>query len=65
MKKIKNNWTVIVFIISFLAISSAITAEFFFEILPCKMCLYQRYPYYFIIFVSINPWLRITSLKLV
>ena len=31
------------------AISIALIAEYIFNILPCKMCLYQRYPYYFII----------------
>ena len=53
MKIIKNNWTLIVFLISVFAIISALTAEYFFEIFPCKMCLYQRYPYYFIIIISL------------
>ena len=53
MKIIKNNWILIVFLISFIAIASALTAEYFFKIFPCKMCLYQRYPYYFIIIISL------------
>ena len=53
MKILKNNWMLIVFLISFFAIVSALTAEYFFEIIPCKMCLYQRYPYYFIIVMGL------------
>ena len=53
MKTIKNNWSLIIFLISFLAIGSALTAEYVFGILPCKMCLYQRYTYYFIIMISL------------
>ena len=46
-------WAVVVFILSIIAISSAIIAEYVFNLLPCKMCLYQRYPYYFIISIFI------------
>ena len=46
-------WAVIVFILSIIAISSALIAEYVFNLLPCKMCLYQRYPYYFIISIFI------------
>ena len=53
MRIIKNNWILIVFLISFFAIGSALTAEYFFKIFPCKMCLYQRYPYYFIMIISL------------
>ena len=53
MKIIKNNWILIIFLISFFAIGSALTAEYFFKIFPCKMCLYQRYPYYFIMIISL------------
>ena len=53
MKIIKHNWILIIFLISFFAIVSALTAEYFFEIFPCKMCLHQRYPYYFIIIISL------------
>ena len=53
MKIIKNNWVLIIFLISIFAITSALTAEYVFKILPCKMCLYQRYPYYFIIIISL------------
>ena len=53
MNTIKKYWVVIVLITSVIAISIALIAEYFFEILPCKMCLYQRYPYYFIIIFSL------------
>ena len=53
MKIIKNNWILIVFLISTFAIASALIAEYLLDILPCKMCLHQRYPYYFIILISL------------
>jgi len=53
MNKIKKNWAIIVLLISSIAILSALIAEYLFDILPCQMCLYQRYPYYFIILFSI------------
>ena len=46
-------WGSAVFIISILAISSAFIAEYVYDLRPCKMCLHQRYPYYFIIFISL------------
>ena len=51
MNIIDRNWGGIVFIISIIAIVIALTAEYFYNLLPCKMCLYQRYPYYFIIMI--------------
>jgi len=49
MNYIIRYWAIAVFILSTIAISSALIAEYVFNLLPCKMCLYQRYPYYFII----------------
>ena len=46
-------WGVILFFSCVVAISSALIAEYFFHILPCQMCLNQRYPYYFIISIFI------------
>jgi len=55
-------WAVTFFTLSIIAISSAFIAEYIFNLLPCKMCLYQRYPYYFIISIFILFYLfRITS----
>ena len=65
MKIIEKNWPVIVLIISSIAILSALVAEYVFNILPCQMCLYQRYPYYFIIIISLIYFFsKIISLKL-
>ena len=70
MMRIFNNWLNILFILSIMAITSALVAEFFFDLAPCKMCLKQRHPYYVIIFLVIlfyifrktkNIWLFIIS----
>ena len=70
MMRILNNWLIIIFILSIIAIVSALVAEFFFDLDPCKMCLKQRHPYYAIIFLIIlsyifrqtkNIWLFIFS----
>ena len=53
MKIIQKNWSLIILFVSTLAIGSALIAEKIFDILPCKMCLYQRYPYYLIILISL------------
>ena len=53
MNKIKKNWVIIVLLISSIASIAALIAQYLFNILPCQMCLYQRYPYYFIILFSI------------
>ena len=45
----KKYWFWTVSILSFLAIISALIAEYFFNLEPCSMCLKQRHPYYFII----------------
>ena len=46
-------WVGILFSVSLIAIASALIAEYFFDLAPCKMCLKQRYPYYGIIIVVI------------
>tara|TARA_Y100000590_G_scaffold470216_1_gene662823 strand:- start:2805 stop:3293 length:489 start_codon:yes stop_codon:yes gene_type:complete len=50
---LKKNWILIILVVSIGAITSALVAEYFFKILPCQMCLYQRYPYYLLIIVSL------------
>ena len=52
MNIIKKYWVVIILLVSSLAIISALIAEHVFNILPCQMCLYQRYSYYLIIIFS-------------
>ena len=44
-----RNWTKLLFIISFISISSALVAEYFFNLHPCELCLKQRHPYYLIL----------------
>ena len=41
-----KNWSIILFIISLITLSSALIAEYFFNLIPCEMCLKQRHPYY-------------------
>ena len=41
-----KNWSIILFIISSITLSSALIAEYFFNLTPCEMCLKQRHPYY-------------------
>ena len=50
---ILRNWFYIISTLSFIAICSALIAEFVFDLYPCSMCLKQRHPYYFIIFIFI------------
>lgn len=52
MNLVKNNWPIVVLFLSTFSIVIALIAEHIFDILPCKMCLYQRYPYYFLIIFS-------------
>ena len=44
-----RNWTTLLFVISFISISSALIAEYFFYLQPCELCLKQRHPYYLIL----------------
>lgn len=53
MNRILNNWIIIIFSLSFIAIIAALVAEYLYELIPCKMCLKQRYTYYVILFFVI------------
>ena len=46
-------WFWIISILSITAISSALIAEYIFNLEPCSMCLKQRHPYYFIFVIFI------------
>ena len=50
---ILKNWHIFLFLISLIAISNALIAEYYFNLQPCELCLKQRHPYYFIIFISL------------
>ena len=42
-------WAKFLFVISFISISSALVAEYLFNLQPCELCLKQRHPYYLIL----------------
>ena len=46
---LQKYWLYLVTLISVVALASAFIAEFYFNLVPCKMCLKQREPYYIII----------------
>ena len=51
---IKNKPLECVFICVTLILLTVLTMQFFFSILPCKMCYLQRYPYYLIFLLSLT-----------
>ena len=53
MNYILKNWLILLFTLSIIALISALSAEYFFYLFPCKMCLKQRHTYYAIITVLI------------
>ena len=48
-----RNWYLVILGISIISISSALVAEYIFNLQPCELCLKQRHPYYIIIVVSL------------
>ena len=48
----RKNFFFIIFLISSTSILSALYIEFILEYKPCKLCIYQRIPYFAAIFVS-------------
>ena len=59
-----RNWTKLLFVISFVSISSALVAEYFFNLQPCELCLKQRHPYYLMILISVFIFFIPFKLKL-
>ena len=57
---LQKYWFYIVTLLSVTALASALIAEFYFNLVPCEMCLKQREPYYIIIlgfiFITIVRW---------
>ena len=57
---LEKYWFYVIGILSLIAITSALIAEFYFNLAPCKMCLKQREPYYIIIagftLITILKW---------
>ena len=71
MKRISQSWLIIIFIISIITLSIAFIAEYFFNLIPCDMCLKQRYPYYLIgilatinLFINSNDLIKTLIIKL-
>ena len=52
-----KNYFLSIFLISTLVIFSAYIMEFFFNYPPCKLCLYQRIPYFILIMLSIVSYI--------
>ena len=50
---ILKHWNSLLIIISLIAISSALIAEYIYGLQPCELCLKQRHPYYLIILVAL------------
>ena len=46
---LQKYWFYLVTLFSFVALASALIAEYYFDLQPCAMCLKQREPYYIII----------------
>ena len=48
---ISKYWHYFLFFISLIAIASALSAEYIYNLQPCDLCLKQRHPYYIIIII--------------
>ena len=57
MNKVTNYFLAIL-LVNILVILSALFIEFFLKIKPCILCIYQRYPYYIIAFLSLIYFLK-------
>ena len=57
MNKVTNYFLAILFV-NILVILSALFIEFFLKVKPCILCIYQRYPYYIITFLSLIYFLK-------
>ena len=52
-----KNYFILLFLVSFFTLSSAYVLEYFFNHPPCKLCIYQRLPYFLIILLSLFSFL--------
>lgn len=68
MNLLLKNWIILLFTLCFVTIIIALSAEYIFNLIPCKMCLKQRHAYYAIIIIIVlfyffrllkNIWLYI------
>ena len=53
-----TNYFIAILLVNILVILSALFIEFFLKVKPCILCIYQRYPYYIITFLSLIYFLK-------
>jgi disulfide bond formation protein DsbB len=53
-----TNYFLAILLVNILVILSALFIEFFLKVKPCILCIYQRYPYYIITFLSLIYFLK-------
>ena len=53
-----TNYFLAIHVVNILVILSALFIEFFLKVKPCILCIYQRYPYYIITFLSLIYFLK-------
>ena len=53
VENIKKYYFLVVFTFSLVIISAAYILEFFYNFPPCELCVYQRIPYFLILFICI------------
>jgi len=53
VENIKKYYFLLVFTVSLAVISGAYILEFFYNFPPCELCIYQRVPYFLILFICI------------
>ena len=60
----RKSFYIIIFFISLISIISALYVEYILHYEPCKLCIYQRIPYIFAIFISLIGFYYSTSDKI-
>ena len=60
----RKKFYLIIFFVSLISIISALYIEYILQYEPCTLCIYQRIPYIFIIFISLIGFYYSTSDKI-
>tara|TARA_B100000963_G_C22592483_1_gene656203 strand:- start:469 stop:975 length:507 start_codon:yes stop_codon:yes gene_type:complete len=60
-----TNYFIFLFLLSVFTLSSAYILEYFFNHPACKLCIYQRIPYFFLILLSFITFLRGPEKKMI
>jgi len=53
-----HKYFIYIFVINLFVVSSALFIEYILEVKPCALCIYQRYPYYLILLLSVLFFLK-------